>query len=220
MWSFYGSKSKLVNYYPPPRYDTIIEPFAGSARYSLKYFDRNIILIEKDKKIVGIWKWLQSCSPKDILSLPEMKKGENIDNFNFDCQEAKWFMGFIIGAGFGYPRKTVSLVGNFGTSIEREKKRVSENLYKIKNWDIRLDDYRNIDNREYTWFIDPPYQFGGKGYRIGSKTINYPELAEWCKERNGQVIVCENMKATWLDFKPLKEIHGSNHTTMEMVWIK
>jgi site-specific DNA-adenine methylase len=35
MWSYYGGKSKIVQYYPDPKYDTIIEPFAGSAQYSL-----------------------------------------------------------------------------------------------------------------------------------------------------------------------------------------
>jgi site-specific DNA-adenine methylase len=35
MFSYYGSKSKIVKYYPCPAHDKIIEPFAGSARYSL-----------------------------------------------------------------------------------------------------------------------------------------------------------------------------------------
>ena len=31
MFSYYGSKSKIVDYYPPPKHKKIIEPFAGSA---------------------------------------------------------------------------------------------------------------------------------------------------------------------------------------------
>jgi len=34
MFSYYGSKSKIVDYYPPPKHKRIIEPFAGSARYT------------------------------------------------------------------------------------------------------------------------------------------------------------------------------------------
>ena len=49
MFSYYGSKSKLVDYYPPPKFDKIIEPFAGSARYSLKYWQNDILLIDKYK---------------------------------------------------------------------------------------------------------------------------------------------------------------------------
>jgi len=36
--------------------------------------------------------------------------------------------------------------------------------------------------------------------------------------RNGQVIVCENTKADWMDFKPLKKMKGSLHTTTEAIW--
>ena len=44
---YYGSKSKIVNKYPEPEYGKkIIEPFAGTAQYSLKYWDRDIVLIE------------------------------------------------------------------------------------------------------------------------------------------------------------------------------
>jgi hypothetical protein len=44
------------------------------------------------------------------------------------------------------------------------------------------------------------------------------KLAEWCKERNGQAIVCENTKATWLPFKPMKEMQGTMFKTTEAIW--
>jgi hypothetical protein len=34
----------------------------------------------------------------------------------------------------------------------------------------------------------------------------------------GQVIVCENSKANWLDFKPLVEITGQSKKSLEMIW--
>jgi len=37
MFSYYGSKKKIVKYYPEPVHDVIIEPFAGAAWYSLEY---------------------------------------------------------------------------------------------------------------------------------------------------------------------------------------
>ena len=60
MWSYYGRKTKVVKYYPVPRYDTIIEPFAGTAVYSLHQdnWKKNVILIEKYDIIVNIWKYL------------------------------------------------------------------------------------------------------------------------------------------------------------------
>ena len=67
-----------------------------------------------------------------------------------------------------------------------------------------------------TWFIDPPYQYGGQHYRYSFN--GYVDLAEYCKTRQGQVIVCENTKAEWLDFVPLKEVHGQLNTTVEAIW--
>ena len=55
MFSYYGSKSKIVDYYPPPKHKRIIEPFAGSARYSLKYFDREINLYDKYPIVIEVW---------------------------------------------------------------------------------------------------------------------------------------------------------------------
>jgi len=221
MFSYYGSKSKVVDYYPPPKHGTIIEPFAGSARYSLKYFDRHIILIDKYEVIVRIWKWLQKCSPNDILKLPKMEKGETTDDYTFDCIEAKWLMGFMVQQGVNAPRKTVSSVGNFGRCIENDKKRIAENLYKIRHWQIAMGDYKDLDNilEPATWFIDPPYQFGGEYYhsKVNNKHIDYDDLRDWCLFRNGQVIVCENTKADWMEFTPLKKLHGSKNNTVEAI---
>jgi len=218
MWSYYGSKSKIVDLYPKPKFDKIIEPFAGSARYSLKFFDRDVTIVDKYEKLIAIWKWLQKCSTNDILSLPTMKSGESTDNFSFDCNEAKWLMGFIIQGGVNAPRKTVSSVGNFGQGIDREKKRIAQNLHKIRHWKILSGTYEDLKNQAATWFIDPPYQFGGEYYIKGNKDIDFGSLAKWCKSRNGQVIVCENTKADWLEFRPMKDMFGSMYKTTEAIW--
>ena len=76
MFSYYGSKSKIVDYYPPPKHKKIIEPFAGSARYSLKYFDRDILLIEKYEPLVKLWRWLQVATEKDIDNLRKQSENE------------------------------------------------------------------------------------------------------------------------------------------------
>ena len=41
---------------------------------------------------------------------------------------------------------------------------------------------------------------------------------EVCETRRGQVIVCENTKATWLPFQPLIQLSGQKHTTTEAIW--
>ena len=58
---------------------------------------------------------------------------------------------------------------------------------------------------EATWFIDPPYRVAGRHYRFGPDDIDYVSLGEWCRERPGLVIVCENAGADWLPFRPLDE---------------
>ena len=220
MWGYYGSKSKIIKKYSKPIYNKIIEPFAGTAQYSLKYFDRDILLVEKYDVIVKLWKWLQQCSKKDILRLPRLKYGENVDNFTWDCEEAKWLVGFIIVGSPSQPKKTAS---KWKTVIRPNTQNyklnmIAENLYKIRHWVIRHGDYIDLKNEEATWFIDPPYQYGGEYYKFGNKNIDYSELSVWCKKRIGQIIVCENSKANWLSFKPLVEMMGNKFKTMECVY--
>ena len=54
MFSYYGSKSKLVKHYPPPTCNKIIEPLAGSARYALEYFEKDVLLVDAYEVIVEI----------------------------------------------------------------------------------------------------------------------------------------------------------------------
>src|SRR5688572_15084822 len=108
MWSYYGAKSSLVDYYPAPKHNRLIEPFAGTAKYALKHYERDVVLVDKYEVIIKIWKWLQSCSPADILSLPKFKAGENINHHVYDCEEQRMLVGFLVGYGFPEPRKTAT----------------------------------------------------------------------------------------------------------------
>ncbi len=219
MWSYYGAKTNVVNHYPTPKCDKIIEPFAGSARYALKYFEKQVLLVDKYEVITKIWKWLQMCSPKDILGLPRLKAGESLHDFTFDCEEAKLLMGFLVSYGLERPRMTATkkqtVRPNF---IPYSLQRISKNLFKIKHWEIQQGSYEDIDNQKATWFIDPPYQFGGQCYPVGSKKINFNHLGKWSRDRKGQVMVCENTKATWMDFKPMTQHKGRTGIQHEAIW--
>lgn len=218
MWSYYGTKLRLAPKYPHPEYSTLIEPFAGAAQYSLLHFDREVILVDKYEVIIRVWKWLQQCSPNDIISLPEIEAGTKVSDYLWDCDEAKWLIGFIIAAGVATPRNFPS---PWRTTLrphaqEYKKKEIADSLYKIKHWKFILGDYTCLENIKATWFIDPPYQTGGIQYK--HSTIDYKELAKWAKSRNGQVLVCENDKADWMDFKFLSDLHGVAHHTKEVLW--
>ena len=44
---YYGGKWRAAPLYPAPMHSTIIEPFAGAAGYSMRYPDRDVILVER-----------------------------------------------------------------------------------------------------------------------------------------------------------------------------
>jgi site-specific DNA-adenine methylase len=215
MFSYYGSKSKLVEYYPPPKHNRIIEPFAGSARYSLHHWKNDVLLVDKYPVVVELWKWLINATKNDILDLPILKKGDDIREIEMP-NEARYLIGFSINKGSSAPRNVVTEWGEPGWNFTR--KNIAENLYKIKHWQIINCHYNELPNDNATWFIDPPYQFGGEHYKENSRKINFNQLAEWCQNRNGQVIVCENTKADWLPFKPMIDFVGAYDTTTEAIW--
>lgn len=219
MWSYYGAKTKLVHHYPTPKEDLIIEPFAGSARYALEYWERDVLLVDKYDVVVKLWEWLQQCSPKDILSLPIPKVGDKIKRDDFDCDEQFWLMGFSIANGTSSPQQSVS---KFGVSSEYYFKHKIEkyvsHLPKIKHWEIIQGSFEDIPNQKATWYVDPPYQFGGERYKESNKKIDFEKLGKWCESREGQVIICENTKADWMDFKPMIQFNGLRKTTTEAIW--
>jgi site-specific DNA-adenine methylase len=220
MFSYYGSKSKIINLYPSPKHGKVIEPFAGSARYALKYFDRQVLLVDKYPVLVEVWHYLQQASEADILGLPKPAIGDDLRNYTQLSEIEKKFMGYLVQKSQGKPANTVTYFSAFHDSKRDVRQQIAKQLYKIRHWVIRCGSYLEIENETATWFIDPPYQFGGEHqYKFGNRQINYPELGEWCKSRNGQIIVCENTKADWLPFSAMREIQGvANTDTVEAIW--
>jgi len=51
-----------------------------------------------------------------------------------------------------------------------------------------------------------------------NKNLDYARLADWCMERKGQAIVCENTKADWLPFRQMAKMTGTKYTTTEAIW--
>lgn len=213
MFSYYGSKSKVIDAYPSPKHGKIIEPFAGSARYALKWFDRDVLLVDKYEVIVKVWRYLQAASEKDITGLPELSYKQSLNDFNLSEGE-RLLLGFLVARGVASPQYIVQQFSDIGIA----KRRIAHELYKIRHWEIRQGDYVDIPQQTATWFIDPPYQVGGEHYRHGNSEIDFTHLGQWCKSRAGQVIVCENTKADWLPFWPMRKLNGAYSKTTEAIW--
>lgn len=216
MWSYYGSKNRIAEIYPKPLHDDLIEPFAGAAYYSLKYFEKNVTLYDKNPMIISIWEYLRQASLKDITGLPILEQGFRIERDQFDCDGQFYLMKFlIVQAAFGGN----NIVSKWGAMrLEQNIKRVAKNLYKIKHWNFFTGSYEKIPNKYATWFIDAPYQEGGHKYPMSNRRIDFNHLAFWSKEREGQVIVCENTNASWLPFIPILKIQGVKKQTTEAIW--
>lgn len=209
-WSYYGGKFKVAPRYPEPKYDTIIEPFAGAAGYSTRYYYKQIILVEKYPVIAEMWRFLISSNRDNILSIPLV---ENIDDLPPNTPVgAKYLVGFSLNDATVSPantlssgRKKLALMGRKFQGWNKAKRlRIANQVELINHWIIIEGDYSVIGSYsdKATWFIDPPYNNKAGSLYKHSK-IDYDELSFYVKTRIGQTIVCENYGANWLPFKPL-----------------
>ena len=216
MFYYYGRKKQIVKHYPHPNYDVIIEPFAGAAAYSFHYnFEvKRIILVEKDKKVADIWKWLiHDATTDDIKSLPILKVGEKSAEF-LHIVHAATKMAFAF--------KRIKVTPVLARNWEISRRIFAEHINKIKHWEIICGDYTNAPDIEATWFIDPPYRGeSGMGYRHSSAMIDYHTLAAWALSRKGEIICCEGEGADYLPFVPLVELKGvAGKVSKEMIFYK
>ncbi len=234
-FTFYGGKWRVAPHYPAPRHETIVEPFAGSAGYSMRYPDRRIILVERDPLIAATWRYLIGVDETEILALPNVSSDQTVDDLDV-CAEARLLIGWWLNKGSAQPKKrpgsnmrksVAGLVkkdppsGWWGQQI---RERIASQLHAIRHWALLEGDYQNAQSVEATWFIDPPYIEAGRHYRHGPTGIDYAALARWSRSRQGQIIVCENVGATWLPFRPWRETKASEakhggKISREAIWL-
>lgn len=213
-FSFYGSKWLLAPHYTHPQHERVIECCAGSASYATLHSARQVLLVDLDPIICGIWSYLIRVSESEILSLP--LRFEHVDELNI-CQESKWLIGFWVNAACSSPCKrfgkwarqaSESGIGFWGEKI---RFRLSRQIESIRHWQVLNASYADIPEQHATYFVDPPYQEMGKHYRFND--IDFSHLGEWCRARAGngsQVIACEAEGASWLPFTGLRRQGKAN----------
>jgi hypothetical protein len=222
MFPYYGSKWNIARYYPKPTGDIVVEPFAGAAGYSCFYGVQKAILVDKDPILAGLWRYLLSVSPAEILALPELPEvGDSVDNYSLP-QEAKWLIGFWLNRGSASPKKSRTAYSartdraqlNWGA---RAKERIAWQLPLITNWEVREGDYTDAPAVEATWFIDPPYGDKGRFYRV--PFADFATLGAWCRQRVGLTIVCEGPGADWLPFQKFGTFKTSKGMANEVLYV-
>ena len=153
MFSYYGTKKKLALLYPAPKYDTIIEPFAGAAGYSLLYPEKTVLLYDTNPKICAIWEYLIGATEQDIIALPDVITGQKVTDFNLSPAQ-QWLIGFCINPGSTCPKITATQRAKWPSY----KLAISKMVGSIKHWKIMNSSYISIPNQEVTWVVDLPYQ--------------------------------------------------------------
>jgi hypothetical protein len=227
-FSYFGAKHRAAPRYPRPEHPLIVEPFAGAAGYATAYYRRNVILVEKNPIVAGIWRFLIGAKPKDILDIPLLKDGQRVPELDTH-QAAKWLVGFWVNAAVPTPHHVLSTWGRLNPSRfwgATVRARIAAQVEGIKHWTLIEGSYQEAPNVPATWFVDPPYQVAGERYACSSKDIDFPALGAWCKSRKGLTMVCENEGADWLPFVPFFDMsgagreNGTRKKSVEALWIQ
>jgi len=222
-FSYYGSKWRSIPLYPSPRHETIVEPFAGSASYSVRNARHRVILVDSDPVICGVWDYLIRASPDDILRLPDVET--STDELEVG-QEARWLIGFWLNRGVQRPQKRPSRWMRDGIRPgsfwgERVRHTIASQVKAIRHWKVCNGSYEDCPVvGPATWFVDPPYRVAGRHYVHGSKGIDFRALGEWCRNLPGQTIVCEAEGADWLPFRFMADVKSTRRGTRsrEAIW--
>lgn len=101
---YYGAKWMLAPKYPAPAGRTVIEPFAGSAAYSVRHDVQRAVLLDAGPVLAGVWSPLIGASQREILALPDLANEQRVADLPL-CQEARDFVGFWLNRGSAAPAK-------------------------------------------------------------------------------------------------------------------
>ena len=220
VFSYYGSKSKRAHLYPQATNGLVIEPFAGSASYSVQLMPNDNLSFwfnDLNKDTCEVWKYLTSspCLETIRAFIPDtMRRGTSITDHICNAQDKT---GLKCPYGLEVYLRAATNRGTLGTgyfdavtywcaeewpTIYRKLVWAIERL-SLADIEVTGKSYTDLPNPPAVWFVDPPYN-NLAGFRYVENNIDYSHLADWCLSRDGIVIVCEQMTATWLPFKPMK----------------
>lgn len=221
-FAYYGAKHGLARRYPTPRHDVVVEPFAGSAAYSVHHAARigHAILIDADEKVVELWREMQRMSAADVDHIGSQLNRDRIDHPLLAGLAGGTTMAAVLA---GKTRQVTPRMRHDWPSVCT---RIKSALPYIRGWEIIHGSYHDAPDIDATWFVDPPYQengtMAGSGYRCPASAIDFDHLADWCRDRLGFTVVCEQSPANWLPFHPFAvQANGCGVGTVgrhEVIW--
>lgn len=230
-FAYYGAKHGLAPKYPRPQHSVIVEPFAGSAGYSVYHapsVDR-VLLFDADPAVVDLWNRVKAMTPDDL--------DEITDCLAYGDRTSDPILGGL--AGSSTLKATLSgaerqITPRMRADWPKVRRRIERTLPHLHKFDVVLGQYSDAPDIEATWHIDPPYKpillnrdrtltdQAGNAYRVGAESVDYSHLSAWCTSRRGLVMVCEQSPADWLPFFPLaRQVNGAGAggaTRTEVIW--
>ena len=228
-FSYYGAKYTASKHLGPPRCDTVIEPFAGSACYSTRWDVRSAKLYDISEDICDLWDFLINGSERDIMSIPD--EFDDIEQVMALPRGQQILCRFWVAKGRAEPTQKLSSwyftwrkskdCRVWGPAV---KKRIVDQKPMIRSWSIDQLSWDKVPLIEAHWHVDPPHN-NTAGSRYPKSSIDFQALSNWCKSLPGHVDVCENEGADWLDFKSLCSVVSSRGrrngaVSKEAVWRK
>lgn len=230
-FSYYGAKYTGAKYHGPPRRDLVVEPFAGSAAYSVRWAPAQVKLYDVSPDICDLWDFLIRCSERDIENIPDTLGSD--EELHALPRGPRLLCSFWVSKGRAEPSSKLSpWYFQYRNAHDcrvwgpRVKARVIAQKPNIAGWQVDCLSWDKVSLEEAHWFVDPPYNNGpGRRYPHSSKGIDFAALAEWCQRLPGAVDVCENVGADWLPFEPLYDVVSTRgrrggEYSREAVWRK
>lgn len=226
-FSYYGAKWTSARHYGPPRHGLVIEPFAGSACYSIYWAAPRVRLYDVSPDICDLWDFLIGSSCADIAALPDTF--EHADEFLNLPRGPRLLCGFWVSKGRAEPSGTLSpwyfaYRGGqdcrvWGSAV---KARIIRQKPLLAGWSVDCLPWDKVPVETAHWHIDPPYD-NAAGRRYPHGNVDFPALARWCRSLPGAVDVCENVGAAWLPFTPSHSIVSSRgrrdgRRSAEAIW--
>ncbi len=175
MFYYYGAKHALARRYQRPTHRIVVEPFAGSAGYSIHHLVRgnvdHAILVEKDVRVFGLWQRLLTMSPAEVAALNPPAPGEWTTDFFWMTTAAS--NALARSKGYSFSTRAAA-------TARAMQARIVSILPKVKGRITLIQgDYTQAPDITATWFVDPPYQ------AVGSSTRPVAIQTLWILLRSG-----------------------------------